>query len=126
MSEAFWPYVGPALITLSVAGGPVLLVLIVLRYRRSVAELRHRTALELAQRGVTVPPELLVDLGPGRRYSDLRNGLVLIGIGLGAIAFAFTLPHHPTWGIGLIPLFAGLGFLATWLVSRPGSSSSDV
>ena len=114
-----------AVVILIAFSAPVLLVLIVTRHRRAVAALRHQTALELAQRGVPVPPELLGDVGGNRRITDLRNGLVLSCTGVGAIAFALTLPQHPAWGIGLIPLFAGLGYIVTWLLSDREKSSRD-
>jgi pimeloyl-ACP methyl ester carboxylesterase len=102
----------------------IAIVLIVSRHRRTQAALQHKTALELAQRGIPLPPQLLAEPGVSRLYSDLRTGLVLTAIGIGAIAFALTLPKHPAWGLGLIPLFAGLGYLITYLVGRPQQSSS--
>ena len=112
-----------ALCVLIVCAVPVALVLIVSRHRRSVLALRHKTVLELAQRGVPVSPEILMETGDGREHGDLRNGLVLAATGAGVIAFALTLRDHQYWGIGLIPLFAGLGYFATWLINRPGKSS---
>jgi uncharacterized protein len=116
---------GVAIPALALCSALVAIVLIVSRHRRAQAALQHRTALELAQRGLPLPQGLLADTGISRMYSDLRTGLVLMAIGAGAIAFAFTLPRHPAWGLGLIPLFAGLGYLITYLVGRPQPSSSD-
>jgi hypothetical protein len=123
------PLINPDGLAVAVAlmmpcAGSVAIVLAVLYNRRSMAAMRHKTAIELAQRGVPVPPELLVDLGPGRRYNDLRSGLVLAGLGVGVIAFALSLPQHPAWGIGLVPLFAGLGYFTTWLVTGAGRAQS--
>jgi hypothetical protein len=103
----------------------VAIVLIVSRHRRVQAALEHKTVLELAQRGVPLPPQLLADTGVSRLYNDLRTGLVLSALGIGAIAFALTLPRHPAWGLGLIPLFAGLGYILTWLLGKPQQSPSD-
>jgi hypothetical protein len=114
-----------SLTLLCVCSAVVAIVLIVSHHRRAQATLEHKTALELAQRGLPLPPQLLADAGMSRLYSDLRTGLVLTATGTGAIAFAFTLPFHPAWGLGLIPLFAGLGYLITYLVGRPQQSSSD-
>lgn len=97
---------------------PVAIVLIVLRHRREMAALRHRTLLDLAARGTPIPPELLVEAQQKDGAGDLRRGLVLSFTGIGAVIFAFTLPDHEAWGIGLLPLFVGLGYLATWLSTR--------
>jgi hypothetical protein len=125
-----WPEAFIALfISLGVLGVccvPVALVLIVTRHRQALIALRHKTGIELAQRGVPLPRELLQDMDASRRYSDLRNGLVLASTGIGVIAFTLTLfgsDAHRFWALGLIPLFAGLGYFATWLLTRPKSSS---
>jgi hypothetical protein len=115
---------GAVLVVLFTASAAVAIVWIVLRYQRERTALLHRTALELAQRGLPLPPQLLTDPGVRRLYSDLRTGLVLAGLGVGAIIFGLTLPHHPAWGLGLIPLFAGLGFILTWLLGKPRQSNS--
>jgi hypothetical protein len=117
---------GVAACLLAVGSVLVAIVLIVSRHRRAQSTLQHKTALELAQRGLPVPPQLLADTGVSRLYSDLRTGLVLTALGAGTIAFALTLPVHPAWGLGLIPLFAGLGYLLTYLVGRPRQSSRDL
>jgi hypothetical protein len=114
-----------ALTLLFVSSAVVAIVLIVSRHRREQATLQHKTAVELAQRGLPLPPQLLADTSISRLYSDLRTGLVLTALGVGAIAFALTLPRHPAWGLGLIPLFAGLGYILTWLLGKPQPSSSD-
>jgi hypothetical protein len=127
-SDTFAPAVmafAPAAALLGLGFSAVALVLIVSRHRQALAAMKHKTALELLQRGVVLPPGLLADVGPGRRYTDLRNGLVLAATGAGVIAFAFTLRRHELWGLGLIPLFAGLGYIATWLLTKPGKSSDD-
>jgi pimeloyl-ACP methyl ester carboxylesterase len=124
-ADVFAMPLGVALSLLFFCAAVVAIVLIVSRHRRAQAALQHKTALELAQRGLPLPPHLLADTGVSRLYSDLRTGLVLTALGAGAIAFALTLPNHPAWGLGLIPLFAGLGYLLTYLVGRAQQSSRD-
>lgn len=104
---------------------PLAILLAVLRHRRAIAALRQKTVLELLERGAAIPPELLSDTSMTTRDSDLRRGLVLSFTGVGAIIFALTLPRHDAWGLGLLPLFAGLGYLVTWLLEKRNGSAND-
>lgn len=110
--------VAPVFAMLAFGAAIVAIIWIVSLHRRAQAALKHKTALELVQRGVPLPPGLLADNRVSRLYSDLRTGLVLTGLGCGVIAFCLTGPGRLVWGLGLIPLFAGLGFLTTYLVGR--------
>jgi hypothetical protein len=104
---------------------PLAILLVVLRHRRAIAALKQKTVLELLERGAAVPPEMLADASMTTRDGDLRRGLVLSLTGVGAILFALTLPRHDEWGLGLLPLFAGLGYLITWLLDRRSGSAND-
>lgn len=104
---------------------PLAILLVVLRHRRAIAVLKQKTVLELLERGAAVPPELLSDTSMITRDGDLRRGLVLSFTGVGAIMFALTLPRHDAWGIGLLPLFAGLGYLVTWLLEKRNGSANN-
>jgi hypothetical protein len=111
-------------IPLVVMLAPVLVVLILLRYRSQQTEARYRTLLQLADKGVDLPPQLLVE--PQLPYSERRRALVLIGAGLGLMAMFLALPGRAgdgvdassLWGIGLLPLMIGLGYLASWWLNR--------
>ncbi|WP_250634413.1 DUF6249 domain-containing protein [Pinirhizobacter soli] len=113
-------------IPLIVMLAPVLIVFIVLRYRYRQAQERYRTLLQLADKGVELPAQLLLESqGAG---DERRRGLVLIGGGLGLMAMFLTLPGQldnglgisHLWGIGLLPLMTGLGYLASWWLNRRG------
>ena len=104
---------------------PLAAVFAVLRHRRRLVELKIKAVLDLAQRGATVPYELLIEKPRAPGHSDLRIGMVLTCLGLGALAFAFTLPEHEAWGLGLLPLFAGFGYLITWKLNSAGSARGD-
>jgi hypothetical protein len=103
---------------------PVLIVLILLRYRSQQTQARYRTLLQLADKGVELPPQLLVE--PQVAYSERRRALVLIGAGLGLMAMFLALPGRfdngldtsSLWGTGLLPLMIGLGYLASWWLNR--------
>jgi hypothetical protein len=67
---------------------------------------------------------LLVE--PSAGDSDRRRALVLIAGGLGLMAMFLALPGasddgpsaHSLWGLGLLPLMIGLGYLASWWLDR--------
>jgi len=114
------------LIPLVVMSAPVLIILIVLRYNYRRTQARYNTLLQLADKGVELTPELLLE--PRVVYSERRRALVLIGGGMGLIAMFLTLPGqldsglgiNRLWGIGLLPLMTGLGYLASWWLNRRG------
>jgi hypothetical protein len=112
----------PLFVTLA----PVLIVYITLRYRSRQTQARYQTLLQLADKGVELPPQLLTK--PDVAYCERRRGLVLIGAGLGLMAMFFALPGQldnglrigSLWGLGLLPLMIGLGYLASWWLNRRG------
>lgn len=113
-------------IPLVVMMAPVLIILIMLRYRYRQTQARYQTLLQLADKGVELPPQLLVE--PHVAYCERRRALVLIGSGLGLMAMFFALPGQldngqrigSLWGLGLLPLMIGLGYLASWWLNRRG------
>lgn len=112
------------LIPLVVMMAPVLIVLILLRYRHRQTQARYQTMLQLADKGVDLPPQLLVE--PTVEFSERRRALVLIGAGLGLMATFLALPVQldhglgigSLWGLGLLPLMIGFGYLASWWLNR--------
>jgi hypothetical protein len=106
---------------------PVAAVLILLRYRYLQTQARYQMLLQLAEKNVTLPPELLAD--PHAVHSDLRRALVLMSAGLGLMALFLALPLQldkgqsvsSLWGIGLLPLMIGIGYLASWWLNRRGA-----
>ncbi len=105
---------------------PVAIVLIVLRYRYVQTQARYRMLVQLAEKNVTLPPALLAE--PLAVRSDLRRALVLMSGGLGLMALFLALPLElangdrvsSLWGLGLLPLMVGLGYLASWWLNRRG------
>ena len=114
------------LIPLVVMSAPVFIILIVLRYSYQRTQARYDTLLQLADKGVELTPELLLE--PRVAYCERRRALVLIGGGLGLMATFLALPGQlgnglgidRLWGIGLLPLMTGLGYLASWWLNRRG------
>ena len=114
------------LIPLVVMAAPILIVLMVMRYRYQQSQARYHTLLQLADKGVELPTQLLVE--PQIAYSERRRALVLISGGLGVMATLLALPGqfddghslHELWGLGLLPLMTGLGYLASWWLNLRG------
>lgn len=106
--------------------GPTLIVLIFFRYRYLQTQSRYSTLLQLAEKGVDLSPQMLAE--PQLEYSERRRALVLIGAGLGLMVMFAALPGHfdngvgvrSLWGLGLLPLMIGLGYLASWWLNRRG------
>jgi hypothetical protein len=106
--------------------GPVLIVLIFLRYRYLQSQARYGTLLQLAEKGVELSPQLLLE--PQGEFSERRRALVLISAGVGLMVMFTALPGHfdsglsvrSLWGLGLLPLMIGLGYLASWWLNRRG------
>ncbi|GGA84710.1 hypothetical protein GCM10011521_23910 [Arenimonas soli] len=105
---------------------PVLITALVLRYRRARAEMRYRFLLQLAESGVALPNTLPGEAPP--QDCDRRRALVLLagGLGLGITLLALPLDFprgHPVaelWGLGILPVALGLGYLGNWYLSRRG------
>lgn len=112
------------LISLVVMLAPVLIVLIALRHRARQTQARYHTLLQLADKCIELPPQLLLE--PQVAFCERRRALVLIGTGLGLMATCLALPGEVDrgldigrlWGIGLLPLMIGLGYLASWWLNR--------
>lgn len=106
--------------------GPTLIVLIFLRYRYLQTQARYSTLLQLAEKGVELAPQMLVE--PRVAFSERRRALVLISAGIGLMATFLALPGHfdnglgvgSLWGLGLLPLMIGLGYLASWWLNQRG------
>lgn len=116
--EIFIPFV----LTLA----PVLIVVTMLYYRHRQTEARYRTLLQLAEKGVELPMQLLGETGGA--FNERRRALVLIGGGLGVMAMFYAMPFQTggdfslrsLWALGLLPLMTGFGYLASWWLNSRG------
>lgn len=113
-------------IPLAVLLPPILITLLVLRYRRARAEMRYQFLLKLAESGVALPATLPGEATP--QQCDRRRALVLLagGIGLSATLVSLPLDYHAghrlaeLWGLGILPVALGLGYLGNWYLSGRG------
>lgn len=106
---------------------PILITGLVLRYRRTRAEMRYQFLLKLAESGTALPTTLPGEVTP--QQCDRRRGLVLIagGVGLSVTLLALPVNIHvdrplaDLWGLGILPITLGLGYLGNWYLNRRGS-----
>jgi hypothetical protein len=90
---------------------PVAVVLIALQFAWKYQERKHKTIVDLLEKGLPVPRELL--RSPRRSGSALMRALTLVGCGIGVCAFlgAMFRLDHGFWAAGLIPLAIGIAQL---------------
>lgn len=93
---------------------PVIIVIAILVHKARRTQRIHQTVVALAEKGLPVPPDLFVDRPPPDQTSTLHKGVILIAVGLGLIFFFLTMPNHRPWGVGMIPLLIGVGYLMVW------------
>ena len=90
---------------------PLGIAAIALNYAFKYQERKHKTVVDLLEKGLPVPRELL--RAPQRAGSPLMRALTLVGIGVGTSAFLGAMFHldHGLWAAGLIPLAIGVAQL---------------
>ncbi len=121
-----------AIIPLFVLALPLAIIILSLRFVRQQTEARYRTLLQLAEKGVDLPLNVLAERR--RPQDDRRRGIVLMSGGLGVILGLLALPVQTEhghsigdiWGVGLLPVMMGLGYLLNWwLETRAGASDGS-
>ena len=106
------------LIVAIVFGCPVAIVAILLFYRYRKNVLLHRTLAAMIEKGTPIPPGLLADEKEKKApRSDLRRGVMLTAIGAG-LAIFFLAQKEDAWGLGMIPLLIGAGYLIMWRLEQ--------
>ena len=119
-------------IPLFVLALPLAIIVLTLRFLRQQTDARYRTLLQLAEKGVDLPLDVLA--AQRRPQDDRRRAIVLITGGLGLILCLLALPveteHGQSigeiWGVGLLPVMMGLGYLLNWwLETRAGASDGS-
>ena len=90
---------------------PLGIVLIALNFAYKYQERKHKTIVDLLEKGLPVPRELL--RSSRREGSALMRALTLVGVGVGTSAFlgAMFQLDHGLWAAGLIPLAIGVAQL---------------
>ena len=90
---------------------PLFIVVAALNFLWRYQERKHKTIVDLLEKGLPVPRELL--RMSRREGSPLMRALTLVGVGLGTSAFlgAMFQLDHGLWAAGLIPLAIGVAQL---------------
>lgn len=93
----------------------------------AVSHYRYKTRAKSAEvveamiaKGVEVTPEVVKSVGfiPKRTHSDLRNGLILVSIGIAFVIFGNAIPDDEApkimSGIAMFPTLIGVALLIFW------------
>jgi hypothetical protein len=83
----------------------------------------HQTLRLMIEKGTDIPPELFAP--PNAAHSDLRRGLVLVGVGLSLLILIGMVDGFAggSWAVGLIPAFIGAAYLIVWRYSQRAEKS---
>ena len=90
---------------------PMIVVVCALQFAYKYQERKHKTIVDLLEKGLPVPRELL--RAPQRAGSPMMRALTFIGVGVGVCAFLGALIgfNRGIWACGLIPLCIGVAQL---------------
>lgn len=102
-------------------GMPIIVVAIISTYKMRKNRLVHGTVLSLAEKGVPIPPELIVP-PQAQVQSDLKIGVVMLAAGAGISLFFFEV-HGPV-SFGAVPALMGLGYIIAWKLEKSPQSGS--
>jgi hypothetical protein len=123
------PQMEAVIVPTATFGFIALVIFIVVFYRFRRERVRHETLRAMVEKGVDIPPELLVPPAAAKKHADLRRGLVLLGSGLGLIGFFALIKNQEMpdgiWGIGLIPALIGVGYLLVWWLEKKGLANGN-
>lgn len=109
-----------SILPLFIVALPLAIVALALRFQRQQTDARYRTLLQLADKGVELPMTMLAV--HRRPEDDRRRGVILVSGAIGLMICLRVLPvqagHQQhigeLWGIGLLPMMLGLGYLLNW------------
>ena len=98
---------------------PLGIVLIALNFAYKYQERKHKTIVDLLEKGLPVPRELL--RSSRREGSALMRALTLVGVGIGTCGFLGAMfgLEHGLWASGLIPLCIGVAQLIAIKLEPP-------
>ncbi len=98
---------------------PLGLAVVALNFAYRWQERKHKTVVDLLEKGLPVPRELLRP--QQRQGSPLMRAMTLLGVGIGTCAFLGVMFkwEHGLWGCGLIPLCIGVAQLIALKLEPP-------
>jgi len=106
---------------------PLGMAVVALNFAYRWQERKHKTVVDLLEKGLPVPRELL-GAAQQRAGSPYMRALTLVGAGAGICAFLGVMFKwdHGLWGAGLIPLCIGIAQLIALKVEPPRPPEPDV
>ncbi len=118
-------------IPLFIVALPLAIIILALRFVRQQTEARYRTLLQLADKGVELPMAVFAERR--RPEDDRRRGLILLSGAIGLMLCLLVLPVQAgqgqrigeLWGIGLLPMMVGLGYLLNWWLESSSRAERD-
>ncbi|HWX21529.1 MAG TPA: DUF6249 domain-containing protein [Candidatus Binatia bacterium] len=117
-SQDAWETVGATLQWMLTAAIPLGIVALVLTFRYRRQKVAHETMRLMIEKGLPVPPEMINPPPPIKPpRSDLRRGLIWLGLGFGLALSSLKLAGEGFWTLGLIPVFIGVAYLICWRVT---------
>ncbi len=100
---------------IAVFGMPVFIVGLICYFSYRENKSRYQIVNNMVDKGMEIPAHILEKPKEKRTpRSDLRNGLILISIGLGLACFLGIHKSSSVSSLGLIPLFVGIAYLIIW------------
>ena len=105
------------------------LLSIIFGFERKKDRNRHDTIRVYLEKGLEVPPELLVDKDNPKTWkptSDIRKGVIwfTVGLGISLTVFIFAMSSRGA-ALGLIPMFIGIAyFIAAKLDPKPSQQEA--
>ena len=105
--------------------GGVVLIMVALRYRLQVRELRHKERLAMIDKGMVPPPEVELNAGYGLKQRSLSFGIVVIGMGV-ALIFVIGIAGGALGtgiGIGGAVAVLGVAFIIRSIYAPPPARS---
>lgn len=107
-------------------GTPVMIVAMVLYASYRKRRLAREMASQFLASGQPVPPEVWRGLARDSAPRDnLRNGMVMLALGLGVFLCFWLIGSMPAAYLGLIPLFIGIAQLLIWKLEKNQKNTGD-
>jgi hypothetical protein len=106
-----------AAVTLMLCSIPIILISIQRFFSQQREKMLQETIRSMVEKGVPIPPELFTRTGGSAdlgmrlgRHNDLRNGILMLGIGFGTVIVGYT--------IGWIAVFLGVAFVVASMFEK--------
>lgn len=96
----------------------LLIVLVLMAFRRAQEHERYETIRRLVEKGAEIPKELLGVVA--KEGSDLRRGVVFISLGIGLGVFVMS---GSGWGLGALFVCLGFGYLLSSRMDKKKAST---